>query len=284
MVFIASAWTAASSKSVKVFSNCDSVSLSLNGTLVATQAPDKGGNVSSLEHPPFTFTVPAFQTGTLRADAKIGGVIKATYLVTTPGNPKSITVAIDTANLQFASDGSDIAIVYASILDSLGTVIPSASNAVTFSVSGNATLIGQNPMPAQAGIATIFLQAGTSPGSITVTAAATGLPNGTAIVTSHAAYSTTGVSFSARNAGHAALPETFSLTRYGQLLMVTLSPSVARQQVARAFALSDVRGKVVARWRLTAARSAMALRSLAHGTYLGRMEDEPEGIVRKIVW
>jgi hypothetical protein len=40
MVYIANQWTAASPTTVRVFSNCQQVSLFLNGTLVSTRAPD----------------------------------------------------------------------------------------------------------------------------------------------------------------------------------------------------------------------------------------------------
>ena len=65
MVYIANQWTPNSPTTVRVFSNCDQVSLYLNGTLVGTQSPDTGTN---LLHPPFNFTVSSFASGTLRAE------------------------------------------------------------------------------------------------------------------------------------------------------------------------------------------------------------------------
>ena len=120
VVFIASYWTASSSLTVTVYSNCDQVSLYLNGALIATHSQVTG----NLEHAAFSFTVPAFATGTLRADGLIGGVVRATQSVTTPGTATRLAVTIDTAGLPFVADGSDIAIVYASVVDANGTVSP----------------------------------------------------------------------------------------------------------------------------------------------------------------
>ena len=64
--------------------------------------------------------------------------------------------------------------VYASVVDANGTVVPDASTAVSFSVQG-AELIGDNPVKAEAGIATILVRAGLQPALIQVTATAANL-------------------------------------------------------------------------------------------------------------
>ena len=104
MVYIASQWTSSSASPITVFSNCDQVSLYLNDSLVSTQSPVTGTN---LEHPKFSFNVP-FQSGTLRADGLIGGSIRATHSVTTPGTATRVSVVIDTADLPFIADGADL--------------------------------------------------------------------------------------------------------------------------------------------------------------------------------
>lgn len=78
------------------------MSLYLNNTLVATQSPNTGTN---LEHPSFTFAFSSFTSGTLRANGLIGGVVKASDTVSTPGSASKIILTVDTAGLPFAADG-----------------------------------------------------------------------------------------------------------------------------------------------------------------------------------
>ena len=67
-----------------------------------------------------------------------------------------IVVTIDTATLPLQADSSDIAYVHAAIVDTNGTLMPTATTAVTFTVSGPGTILIQ---PAtEAGIATTMLQ------------------------------------------------------------------------------------------------------------------------------
>jgi hypothetical protein len=182
MVFIASFWTAQSSLSARVYSNCQQVSLYLNNTLVATKSPDALANI---EHPPFTFTISSVASGTLRADGLIGGAVRATHEVKTPGAAAAVRIAIDTANMSPVADGADLALVYASIVDAGGTIVPGATNAVTFSADGPGTVISGdgNPVAAVAGIAAAYVQTRyATPGLITVTGAASGLTPGSATV------------------------------------------------------------------------------------------------------
>ena len=191
MVYIAKYWTPRyTNLPVRVFSNCDSVCLYLNGTLVAEQTPDlvmqgfdKPLPVDHLLHAPFTFSTVSYQAGTLRAEGRIGGVIKSTHEVRTPETASKISVQIDTAGLPFLADGADVAFVYASVLDQNGTLVTTANNSIQFSVTGG-TILGPSPQPAAAGIAVILLQTKTTAGEITVTAGSRGLTSGSASVTS----------------------------------------------------------------------------------------------------
>jgi beta-galactosidase len=61
------------------------------------------------------------------------------------------------------------------MIDENGTVVPTAVNAVMFELSGPARLIGQNPMPAEAGIASILVETLGDDGIVEIGAISPGL-------------------------------------------------------------------------------------------------------------
>jgi beta-galactosidase len=196
MIFIANYATNPSPTVVTVFSNCDQVRLIQNGKEVATQNPDAGYQVP---HPPFTFQVGEFSgmrnmlfgnaavagassksVGELRAQGLIGGNVVAEHVVNSPGASHAINLVLDTCGIDPVADGSDWVRVYAHIVDSRGTTYPFADDYVTFSVSGEGTLINDermmaNPVRAEAGIATALVRMTQTPGNVTVTAMSPGL-------------------------------------------------------------------------------------------------------------
>jgi hypothetical protein len=183
MVYIANYWTASSPTTVKVFSNCDQVSLYRNNVLVATQSPDTDINSINLQHPPFTFTGLTFQSGQLKAEGLIGGEIVATHTVTTPGMATALSLVFDVNSVP--ANGSETIAVNASIVDANGTLIPTASSTnVTFSVTGPAALASPAAITSEAGIATAYIRVTDQPGLITVNATASGLTSGNASITS----------------------------------------------------------------------------------------------------
>ena len=194
MVFIANFASFQSPSEVTVFSNCEQVRLYQNGKEVATQKPDAGYHVP---HPPFTFKVGDFsntrtmlfsngvapsgtEIGELRAEGLISGRVAASHLIRSPGVPTSIRLELDTCGLDPVADGSDWVRVYAHIRDARGTTYPYADDMVTFSVSGQGSLIGDerifaNPLRAEAGIATALVRMAKVAGTVTVRACAPGL-------------------------------------------------------------------------------------------------------------
>jgi beta-galactosidase len=87
-------------------------------------------------------------------------------------------VAFDTTDVP--ANGSDFIFVYASVVDSNGTLIPTSTKTVTFSVTGQASLFSPASVNAEAGIAVALVRVTDQPGLITVTATASGLTSGNA--------------------------------------------------------------------------------------------------------
>jgi beta-galactosidase len=168
--FIAHYNLPSSGNTVKVFSNADSVYLFRNDTLIAVQGPDSDQASVNLSHPPFTFTLPGYVPGTLRASGRRNGAEFVTTAITTPGSPSAIRLSADFSNKPLKADGSDVIFVYATIVDSIGNPVHNADSLVEFSVRGNGELIGNNPARAEAGVASILLRAGTNPGKIMIRA------------------------------------------------------------------------------------------------------------------
>jgi beta-galactosidase len=198
MVFIADFASFHSPSVVTVFSNCEQVCLYQNGKLIATQSPDAGYHVP---HPPFTFKVGDFSTthtmlfasgvapsgteiGELKSEGLIAGKVVATHLIYSPGEPKSIELKLDACGRDPVADGADWVRVYAHICDARGTTYPHANDLVTFSVSGEGSLIGgaaigANPVRAEAGIATGIVRTTRIAGGVTVRASAPALKGAT---------------------------------------------------------------------------------------------------------
>jgi beta-galactosidase len=179
MVTIANYWTNTSPLDVTVYSNCDEVGLYLNDVLVAKQKPLINENNDKLKHPPFIFKLDKFIPGTLRAEGFIKGQKVVSSVVKTPEKATKIELTYDVSSKPINPDFSDMVFVYAKITDATGTIIPTATNEITFALTdANAELIGENPVKAEAGIATIILKTTHFKKEITITASGTNLQNG----------------------------------------------------------------------------------------------------------
>jgi beta-galactosidase len=178
MIYVANFWNDPKFRDVKVYSNCDEVELSLNGKMIAHQKPDQDRNTTNLKHPPFSFAIPQYIAGKLEAKGFVAGkeVVKAEQK--TPGAPAKITLLVDISGKELQAGKNDVVFVYAAITDANGTVIPEDIRAVTFTVEGDAELVGDNPRKAEAGISSILLMAGKTSGMVKLKASAEGLISG----------------------------------------------------------------------------------------------------------
>lgn len=176
MVQIASFWDSNSSTNLRIFSNCEEVALYLNDQLIEKKSPRRDAFSDSLPFPPFHFEMKNFQPGSLKAIGFINGKAVAEHIVTTPGQAHQIRLTYDLSNVPLLENQQDEIFIYASITDRNGIIIPEASSDISFSVEGfHARLVGQNPIAAEAGIATIILQTIKREGPIKIKAQASGL-------------------------------------------------------------------------------------------------------------
>lgn len=181
MVYIASYWEPASTTDITIYSNTEEVALYLNNELIERKRPSGDAFSDELRFPPYTFSLPNFVPGELRAVGYIDGKEVASHKIRTPEEASKIELSADISGKEIARKGMDVVFVYARILDNKGTMVPSADHEVSFKIiSGeNAELIGENPIKAEAGIATILLRTKDLMGPVKIEASAKGLSSGT---------------------------------------------------------------------------------------------------------
>jgi beta-galactosidase len=125
-------WSAGQTHTVWCYGNTPTVELFLNGVSQGAQAmPALGHAAWSVPYAPGTLLVKGY-------DANQN--VLATNQVVTTGQPASINLTTDRATL--TADGEDVTVVYASIVDAQGLVVPTASNLVTFATQGAASVAG----------------------------------------------------------------------------------------------------------------------------------------------
>lgn len=156
---IATFWTPESPLDVTIFSNAEEVELYLNDSLIGRQKPTINSFSDHLNHPPFHFQVSKFVPGTLKAVGYANKKEVAFHQVFTPGIFNEMNVDIVTEGIPISKDQMDIVFVRA-FVTSDETLVPTSEEEFTFKIikGKNATLIGENPVKSEAGIASILLK------------------------------------------------------------------------------------------------------------------------------
>lgn len=195
MCYITDYWMpSVTPRKIIVYSNCHEVALYINGLEVARRKADNGpdtpygndwdrggdpfdgGNAKALSSPPFTFDNIAFEAGELKAVGYVNGKQAATFSVLTPGKPYKIILYADTQGVPMKADGADAVFIRAGIVDEHNNPVYTAENEIQFSITGNAKLIGEPAIKAEAGIGSILLQSNSNkPGKIEIKATGKGL-------------------------------------------------------------------------------------------------------------
>ena len=169
-------WSAGTTVTVYAYNNCDSVELFLN------DASQGKGTAVKLHA---EWNVP-WASGTLRADCTKNGSVVASDTVKTAGAAAKVALTADRDSLR--ADGQDLAFVTVDIRDANGVLVPTADNAVAFSVTGPGKIAGVdngNPIDtdpyqgtsrkAFSGKALVIVRGTGSAGSIVLTASSSGL-------------------------------------------------------------------------------------------------------------
>ncbi|MEN8703391.1 MAG: glycoside hydrolase family 2 TIM barrel-domain containing protein [Polaribacter sp.] len=157
---IATYWNEKSPLDVKVFSNADEVKLFLNDKLVASQKPDKNKNTDKLNHPPFTFKVPKFEVGTLKAVGFINGKQVSEDIVKTPKKPTKLKIWIDESGKTPKANVNDVVFCYIAAVDKNGTIDPNFSEEIEVVLEGDVEIMNPDVVKAEAGIATALIRIG----------------------------------------------------------------------------------------------------------------------------
>jgi beta-galactosidase len=184
---------------VLVYSNCDAVELFLNGKSYGEKRlefPRQGnsGSWASYATPPVNATTAdlhlswdiPYEPGTLKAVGKKNGEVVCTEIIETAGKPAAIKLIVD--NKQITADNQDVAHIRIEVTDAKGNIVPTADNLIRYKVVGSGKLIGlengnssdhepykSNQRSVFNGLGLAIVQAGKTPGKITVTASSDGM-------------------------------------------------------------------------------------------------------------
>jgi beta-galactosidase len=178
-------WSAGTTVTVFAYTNCDSVELFLNDVSLGSKTFASGA--VHLE-----WSVP-WASGTLRAEGKRGGAVVATEEVKTAGAAAKLALSADRSTI--SADGKDLAFITADVQDANGILVPTAANALTFSVTGPGAIVGLDNgnaidttsykgtnRNAFSGKALAIVRSAGSNGAIVVSATASGLTAGSVTV------------------------------------------------------------------------------------------------------
>jgi hypothetical protein len=257
MVKIANRWTTGSPATVRVFSNCAQVSLYRDNTLVATRSPDNGSGTGSLLHPPFTFALGSYSSGTLRAVGSISGAEKAWDTVKTPGSAAAVRLRPE-SNDPLEAGGSDARLVWIDIIDASGTVVYGSSAQVTLGVSGAGSIIGPTTVSMKGGQLATWVRSGSALGTISLTAQSSGLTSATLALNNNLTAVFPSLAPKRSIAGR-----NFALLIFGgngPFLPVGFA------EKAKSFSVYDISGKLVG--NAVAHNHAMPIRAKSAGVYI----------------
>jgi hypothetical protein len=210
VVNLAYHWNRAGNVTVNAFSNCPSVRLLINGTKQGNnQIPYPDTSSGNALMPTQCQWNVAFAAGTLRAEGlDAGGNVVCADSEKTAGAADHVQLTVlppivrpdDGTAFQIQANGTDAALILAKVVDAQGNWVPTASNNVTFAVTGPGYYCGgadnntggggayyhapfSPELTAEGGMCKVAVRSTFTPGIVTVTATAGGLAQGTTTFT-----------------------------------------------------------------------------------------------------
>lgn len=171
---------------VLVYGNADEVSLYRNGVLLGRKEMPRNGFLQwRVDYAPGTLSAIGWKEDEAVSDCA----------VRTAGDPRCLRLVPDKTAL--VADGGDLAMVRADVVDENGSVVPHADDELTFTVAGNATILGVgNGNPASVepesasrrrafnGKALVIVRAGETGGTVVLTVRSPGLQPASVSLTS----------------------------------------------------------------------------------------------------
>ena len=183
-------WNEGEKLTVQTFTNCDSVELLVNGKSVGFKS------ILEKKKPELLWEV-NYQKGKIEANGYKNGVVVSENTLTTAGESYRIILESDEKALQ--ADGLDLAYINVKVVDKNGVVVPSASQKIKFSVTGEATNAGvgngdinsdelwqANSRSVFNGECQLIIRSTTEPGKITIKASSKGLKSASLVLNSKA--------------------------------------------------------------------------------------------------
>ncbi|WP_282122112.1 glycoside hydrolase family 2 TIM barrel-domain containing protein [Algibacter mikhailovii] len=167
---IASYWNAKSPLDLKVYSNADEVKLYLNDNVIASQLPDSNHNSTKLKQPPFTFKMPSFKPGTLKAVGYVNGNEVSQDIVKTPLEPVKLKLWLDKSGKDLEFGVNDVVFLYVAAVDENGTIHPEFSEDIDLEIKGDVEVINAEYIKAEGGIATALVKVGFKKGDLKIEA------------------------------------------------------------------------------------------------------------------
>ena len=185
MVYIANAMTPFSSEDIVVYSNCDSVRLTINEKTILVQAPEL--EEKGIRHPPIIFKnaysfvdVRALHRASkpeqcsIVAEGFLDGKVVARAKNMPSKRNEQLLLTVD-SGLPLRANGSDIVTVIASVADKDGYIKRLSQETIIFEVEGEGEMVGDraieaNPRVSRWGTAPALIRTSTKPGTIRVRA------------------------------------------------------------------------------------------------------------------